>query len=189
MYYKNKGLENFEKEKREYEEILKEIDKTNEEMRRLSENEVVKQYIEAFQKNSTLKSNEEKLKKDLIVQTMYNCDHYFVITKIESIFDGHRTDTYKIIKCIHCGLTNAYLDNPYASFPKDVMNQIFMSSISSMSSVGEVCHGRYSDNDIPSLKQSYDAIKKQYPNATDYDIEKQIKLIKKMTGKKGGEKC
>lgn len=38
MYYKNKGLENFEKEKREYEEVLKEIDKTNEKMKRLSEN-------------------------------------------------------------------------------------------------------------------------------------------------------
>lgn len=27
MYYKNKGLENLEKEKREYEEVLKEIEK------------------------------------------------------------------------------------------------------------------------------------------------------------------
>ena len=120
----------------------------------------------------------EKLNEDINYLEMQSCNHYFVIISKGTYFDGHTTQTDYINKCIHCGLTDKYLDG---IFPNNcLMNKVIreggMNNFKS--------HGYCVEDEIKEVKKIYDRFKNEYKDATDEDIENYIALVRKMKGDK-----
>lgn len=178
-------LEELNKRKKELEEEKVRIKELDSIIKVLKSEDIVKKYIDADTKHAQSKNKIESLQEQIKYQNMLHCDHYFVVNDIVSDFDGHRTDRTEIITCIHCGLTNKFM-NQY--FWKDVsksvqmMNQIFLDN----NCYYWPRYGNCSYEEITELKRIYDQFMDEYPKATDEDIENQIALVKKM---RGGKLC
>ncbi len=173
-------LNNRKKELEEEKVRIKELDSI---IKVLKSEDIVKKYIDADTKHAQSKNKIESLQEQIKYQNMLHCDHYFVVNDVVSDFDGHRTDRTEIITCIHCGLTNRYMNQYFwhdTSKSVQMMNQIF---------IDYNCyfwprHGNYSYEEITELKRIYDQFMNEYPKATDEDIEKQMALVKRMKGDK-----
>lgn len=142
----------------------------------LKNEEKVKKYIELDKEFNSLCYKLGELIKEIKYEEMYLCDHYFVTVAKDRYFDGHRTNTDYIYQCIHCGLTNKYLENSYSY--DHIMNKVIRNGgVRSYKS-----HGYCDVKNIKEIKSIYDKFKSEYPEATDDDIEKHISLVKKMKG-------
>ena len=167
----------FKEEKIEMEKellrVLKEKEIRQNKVEELKQNELVIKYIDNSSKCNALSLKESYLKNELETQKMLCCNHYFVINDIDTYFDGHKLNSDYIVTCIHCGLTNKYIDDTYK---RDcLMNQIIRKGGMSNSKY----HGRYDIKELDEIKSMYDKFKDDYPNMDDDEIEKHIALIKK----------
>lgn len=160
------------------------IEKLQKNLEELKKNDFVMSYIYTKHEYESNLKQAEDLREKILYQELLICDHYFVINDVKSDFDGHRTDRTNIMTCIKCGITNSffnYYDEDLSSKEK-IMKEIFN---------GNNCywwpkHGYYSYDEIPMLKDIYEKFVKEYPDATDLDVEKHIEFVKKM---KGGKLC
>lgn len=149
----------------------------------LKQDDKVKRYIDADMEYRKSKNIMDRLMNELKYQEMFYCEHYFVVNEHRSEFDGHRTDRTTIKTCIHCGLTNRYIDfymDPV--FPEyNDMNEVFINS----GAYSYKTRGFYDYDAISEVKQLYDKFKSEYPNAADEDVEKHIAIVKRIS--KGGK--
>lgn len=93
---------------KEYDEIIKQIDKNNEKMKQLEEDEKVKEYFELKKQDETLQTQKKDAYKNMKVEEYESCEHILVYSKIEH--DRIEGRTYKSCGCIKCGLDNSVLD-------------------------------------------------------------------------------
>lgn len=150
----------------------------------LKEDEKVKKYIEVDKEFNSVSYALRNLTEEIKYQEMVQCRHYFVITGYNDEFDGHKMDRTIIKTCIHCGLTNRYMDfyNDH-NFPNyNKINEVFINA----EAYNYEVHDFYDYDEIDNVKKEYDKFKAEYPDATDDIIEEHIKLVKKM---KGGKLC
>ena len=105
------SLEKLNEMKIKLEESKKEVSILKEEIEKLKEKSIVLKYIENVDRYNKLNFSIKKLNEDINYLEMHSCNHYFVIISKGSYFDGHRTQTDYIYKCIHCSLTDKYLDD------------------------------------------------------------------------------
>lgn len=173
-------LEKLNQMKEKLEEYKKEASVLNSEIEKAKEESIVLKYIENVNRYNKLSFDIKHLSQEINYYEMHNCNHYFVTISKDSYFDGHRTQVDYIYKCIHCGLTNKYLDDAFLS--DCLMNRVINEGILD----GFKSHGYHDEEEIKELKSIYDKFKSEYPSATDEDIEKHIALVKKM---KGGKLC
>lgn len=171
--------------KRTLEEGKKRSQILEEELNDLTRKTLVAKYISLFDEYKSTLNIIKRLEEEIPYQEMLNCDHYFVITDVEHDFDGHRTDTYNIVTCVKCGLTNRYMNDccgSYFSFDDSYskMNEIYKLSGCS------VIHGYCDYDELDFYKEEYDKFKECYPNASDDDVENYMALVKKI---KGGKLC
>ena len=173
-------MENLNEMKLKLESILKENDEKEKLVSQLKCEKIVESYLNESTKLGQLRSCERNLKEQIKRKEMMECNHYFVTIKKDSYFDGHRTQTDYIYKCIHCGLTNKYLDDVFLNdcLMNEVIKEVGMHNFKS--------HGYCDEDKIKELKNIYDKFKSEYPTATDNDIETHISLVKKM---RGGKLC
>lgn len=84
------------------------------------------------------------------------------------------------VTCIHCGKKTKISEHICLHVDdwdyRDSIEQELLITV----------QGVYADEELPELKNIYDKVKNEFPNASDDDIGNQIKLIKKM---KGGKLC
>ncbi|MBQ9013978.1 MAG: hypothetical protein IJ094_10600 [Bacilli bacterium] len=182
LNYDKKSEEEFQDMKNEYDETFDKIPELEELVKKLEKDEVVKKYIEASTEKNRLQNVQKHLKKQLLIQKILHCNHYFVINETKREFDGHRTDSYNIYTCIHCGYTNKQFSNYYANdeiYPYNIYYNI-MKNTRWMSGI---FHGRYDYKDVNELEEIYQKYKGEYPEATDEDCERHIAMVMKMRKK------
>lgn len=133
-------------------------------------------YIKASNELNNAQSKIEELNDEIKYQNMIYCNHYYVLHSYDSGYDGHRYEPIWKVTCIHCGLTNRYYGMDIYDEKYAMLNYLF-------SKYGRFnpleCHGKFQVSEISDLKQIYDDYVKQYPKATDKEIEDQIALVKK----------
>lgn len=158
----------------ELERVLNAIFEKEKEIDDLSQNKMVKKYLKSLSEKDAL----ETIKKELQVQQMENCNHYFVIHAIDDGWDGHRCNYSNIATCIHCGLTNRFGECSlmWEEFPYNKMKQLIYN--------GAMCdenkyHGYYERSDINELKKLYKSYEDANPDMTDAQIEEAIAKVKK----------
>ena len=188
MSYEELSDEKYEEMKNTYQSILKKQEENNSLVDELKENELVKRYIDAYQEKEKLESKESYLKKELLIQKILHCSHYYVLNEENSYFDGHRMDTDRVYTCIHCGLTNRYSDNMYRRevYPYSMYNDIIRNH--GMWVRGN-SHGKYDYEDLDALEEIYQKYKGEYPQASDKDCERHIAMVMKMKKKEGNKLC
>ena len=175
-----KSTQKLNEMKTKLEQYKKEVDILTSEIEKAKEESIVLKYIENVNRYNHLSFGIKNLIEEINYYEMHLCNHYFLTIGKESYFDGHRTQTDYIYKCIHCGLTNKYLDNLFDS--DCFMNRVIKEGIPG----GFKSHGYYGEEETKEVKSIYDKFKSEYPSATDEDIENHIALVKKM---KGGKLC
>lgn len=148
----------------------------------LKEDERVKKYIELIKEFDAACNVFSTLSEEIKFQSMYHCQHYFVINSQGSYYDGHRYEKSEVKTCIHCGLTNRYMDycgNDY--FPYyNKMNEVFINSGAAYA----LTHGFYDFDEIKEAEEQYKRFKDANPTATDKQIEKHLSLVKEIKEKK-----
>lgn len=93
--------------KEEYEKITIERKIVLDEIKELSENEIVKKYFDLCKKNNNLATEQMELYTDIKTDEFLNCNHIWVNTlKDYDSYEG-RTETY--CGCIKCGLDERVL--------------------------------------------------------------------------------
>lgn len=177
-------LEELNKKKEKLKLINEKLNTLQPIIKELKDDENVKKYIELSEEFQEACDILVKLIDDVKYQSMYHCNHYFVINRQGSYFDGHRYEKTEVRTCIHCGLTDDYMehygDDNFSRY--NIMNEVFINS----SAASAPTHGFYDYLEIDSVKKEYDKFKSEYPDATDDVIDEHIKLVKKM---KGGKLC
>ena len=178
--------EKYEEMEKKNKDILLQIEQKNSILDKLKENEMVRKYADVFNEKTKLEEEQEDFKRDLAFQRMMHCNHYYVRNYVDSFYDGHRTETNTIVTCIHCGLTNKFVESGIMDdvFPYDQMSEIVRGD--GMRYNGY--HGDYSESQVDEVKKIYDNYKDEYPKATDKDCERHIKMVMKMRKKKGNKK-
>ena len=179
--------EKYDEMKESYKKVLKSIEENNSLIDELKTDDKVKQYIDAYQKKEKLEAIQSSLKKNLLIQKILHCNHYYVLNEVDTYFDGHRTDSDYIYTCIHCGLTNRYTDNNYMrdDYPYSLYNGIIREH--GMWVKGNA-HGKFDYKDLDDLEEIYQKYKGEYPEATDKDCERHIAMIMKMRKKERNKK-
>ncbi len=177
----------YQKLQNTYQSILIKKEENNSIIEELKKDNKVKKYIDACERNNALKIENESIKKDLLTQKILHCNHFYVLNEIDSSFDGHRTDKEYIYTCIHCGLTNKYYNNDYGHdvYPYSIYNGVIRNH--NMWAFG-IEHGKYDYKDLDVLEEIYQKYKGEYPEASDEDCERHIKMVMKMRKKKGNKK-
>ena len=170
------SLEKLNEMKKKLEESKNEVTVLKSEIEKMKQESIVLKYIENVDRYNKLNFSIKNLNEEINYYEMHNCNHYFVIISNGSYFDGHRTQTD--YKCIHCGLTDKYLDDNFLS--NCLMNRVIreggMNNFKS--------HGYCDEDEIKEVKKIYDKFKSEYQDASDDDIEKHIALIRNMKGDK-----
>lgn len=148
----------------------------------LKEDKKVKKYINLSEEFQIARNILVELIEEIKYQSMYHCQHYFVINHQGSYYDGHRYEKSEVKTCIHCGLTNRYMDyyrdDNFREYSK--MNEVFINSGATYATT----HGFYDFNEMKEVEEQYKRFKDANPTATDKQIEKHLSLVKEIKEKK-----
>ena len=153
-----------------YREIVEERKSVDDEIKVLEENEIVKRYIELYEKSKQLIREARKAYKGMKRTQYLMCNHLWIISKFEN--DSVESRTYNYFGCIKCGLDQSvfvkveFSDNAKLSFEEKVMYD-FMTSIYYQDGryIGVAC-------DLELGTAIYKKIKEKYPNISDEDAIK-----------------
>lgn len=103
-------------------------------LKQLAEDEKVKIYIEQSVIAGELEIKLPKLELEIRKEEMTNCDHIWITSAIDRVWDGHRTDRYEYHACVKCGLNTKARERVYTdTYPTDldyVMNSILSQLLS-----------------------------------------------------------
>lgn len=185
-----KGKDEYQKIIDEYERMKKELEFYQDEFNKLSpiieelkKDEKVIKYIETNEKLVNANFKIKSLSSKIAEQDMIHCNHYFVIHRDNGGSDGHRYESDLEVTCVHCGLTNKYMNfygNEFNEYQRK-MNFIYVNYNYSAKT-----YGWFSEEELPVLKEIIDKFIDEYPDASYKDVEKHVELVKKM---KGGKLC
>lgn len=183
--------------KAEYQKIIEEYERMKEELvsyqtesnellpviDELKKDPNVIKFIEINTRLKCVNSEIKRLSSKISEQDMMYCNHYFVIQRDNGGYDGHRYERDYEVTCIHCGLTNKYMNfygNEFNEYQRK-MNHIYVHYNHNAQT-----YGWASEKELPVLKEIVDKFTDEYPDASNKDIENHVELVKKM---KGGKLC
>jgi hypothetical protein len=150
--------------KNKREELSKKLNSDLSQIKILEADEKIINYKELLIEAKKNKEQLEELDFELDKEKMSSCSHIFITSKIDKIWDGHRTDKYEYHSCIKCGLDTRYRSSDYMTswtpltmameeiFKKTRNNGIWLKDTS--------CH-------IDLAMAIYNGIKKAYPDISD----------------------
>ena len=101
----------------EYSEIVKQISINDYKIKKLEENENVKEYLELLNKKKELDSLSKQKYEKLRMERYRSCSHVFV--ECDSKYDKAEGRSHNCFGCIKCGLNTGVLNNETGKFTSD----------------------------------------------------------------------
>jgi hypothetical protein len=94
-----------------YKRKINELEKTNEELKRLKQYKSVKRYLELEEKIRNINSDLKDLYKKILLEKYANCNHIVVMSDYD--YDSCEGRSYRYYGCIKCGLDEAVAKRGY----------------------------------------------------------------------------
>ena len=162
-------IDEYERMKRELESYQNKFNELSPRIEELKKDEKVIKYIELNEKLINTNHKIKKLISEISEQDMIHCNHYFVIQRDNGGYDGHRYERDLEVTCVHCGLTNKYMNfygNEFNEYQRK-MNFIYVNY-----NYNANTYGWFSEEELPVLKEIIDKFIDEYPEASYKDVEK-----------------
>jgi len=168
--------------KREYEEVLLQINENNNAIEKLKENPEVKRFIALCEKNARLNGKKEKIYEEIRKEEYRNCHHIWVYPK--NFFEGHSP------MCVKCGLDLDILNNggEYLLSPEQKAMRNFLKETKELVYYCGLDPVIAFDTDM--AKEIYKSIIEENPDISDEEAAKMLEeVIENIEQNKTGVLC
>lgn len=146
------------------------LERTEEELKQLESNDIIKRYIELYRQHIKIQKDLERKSVDIAELRMQKCEHIFVcLSRGRSL--NYEMRNYPIHYCVKCGLTNMYEDLPLSNLNPLQLKMLDM--YDQCSRRGITIGGINKDLDF--VKKIYSEIKEANPDASNIDIAALLK--------------